>query len=162
MFSFISPVRIIAIIWKLISLPCSTSRYSPRFSGYFYSAALGAGTYQALNYWIIRRQDYATITYTQINQSISGNVSKLFFGILGFGSLGLLLGQVISSTSGVGLFVKKIRLSDRNSFSSISFSGLKRVAREYRDFPLFSGTGKSDFTTIHAIPHIFHILIVRG
>ena len=121
---------------------------------------LGAGMYQALNYWIIRRQDYATITYTQINQSISGNVSKLFFGILGLGSLGLLLGQVISNTSGVGSFVKKIRLSDRNSFTSISFSGLKRVAREYRDFPLFSVPGNLILQLSIAIPDIFHIIIL--
>ena len=115
--------------------------------------------YQALNYWIIRRQDYATITYTQINQSIGGNASKLFFGILGLGSLGLLLGQVISSTSGVGSFVKKIRLSDRDSFNSISFSGLKRVAGEFQDFSIFT-YGKFDPATIYTIPDIFHIIIV--
>ena len=98
----------------------------------------GAGLYQALNYWAVRKRDYTTITYTQISQSVSGNLSKLFFGILGIGSIGLLIGQVISNVTGVGSFVKRIRLADRKSFSSISFSGLKHVAREYRDFPIFS------------------------
>jgi len=100
--------------------------------------SLGIGTYQALNYWAIRKQDYATIASTRINQSISGILSKLFLGIIGIGSLGLVVGQLISNIAGVGSFVKKIRISDRDAFRSISFSGLKRAAREYRDFPIFS------------------------
>jgi O-antigen/teichoic acid export membrane protein len=122
---------------------------------------LGTGLYQALNYWAIRKKDYATITYTQINQSISGNLSKLFFGIIGIGSIGLLLGQVISNISGVGSFVQKIRLSDRNYFKSISFSGLKRAACEYRDFPIFSMPATLLYTISLQLP-IFFISLFYG
>jgi O-antigen/teichoic acid export membrane protein len=122
---------------------------------------LGTGTYQALNYWAIKKQDYATITYTQINQSISGNLCKIFFGIIGIGSLGLLFGEVISHITGVGTFVKKIRLSDRDSFRSISFSGLIRAAREYRDFPIFSMPATLIFTVSMQFP-IFFITLFYG
>ena len=121
----------------------------------------GTGIYQALNYWAIRKKDYSTITYTQINQSISGNVSKLFFGIIGIGSIGLLLGQVISNITGVGTFVKKIRESDRNCFTSISVPGLKHAAREYRDFPLFSTPATLLFTVSLQLP-VFFISLFYG
>src|SRR5690606_36452993 len=34
---------------------------------------LGAGIYQALNYWAIRQRDYPRITRTKINQSLGGS-----------------------------------------------------------------------------------------
>jgi len=122
---------------------------------------LGTGTYQALNYWAIRKQDYVTINFTRINQSISGNISKLFFGILGLGPIGLIFGQIISNIAGIGSFVKKIRVSDRDVFRAITFSGLKRAARDYRDFPLFSLPATLIFTVSLQFP-VFFISLFYG
>jgi len=131
------------------------------FFGLLLISCLSSGIYQVLNYWAIRKQDYISITYTQINQSLSGNLCKIFFGIIGIGSLGLLLGQVISYIAGIGTFIKKIRLSDRNSIRSISFSGLKYAAREYRNFPIFSAPAALVLTLSLQFP-IFFISIFYG
>ncbi len=116
---------------------------------------LGTGIYQVFNYWAIRIRDYGSITYTRINQSICGNLSKILFGIIGLGSLGLLLGEIILNITGVGTFVQKVHLTNKNSFKSISFSELKSIAYEYRDFPIFSAPATLIYTTSVQFPIFF-------
>lgn len=112
----------------------------------------GAGIYQALNYWAIRQRDYPRITRTRINQSIGGSASKIIFGIVGFGPIGLIFGHLISNIAGIWTYIDAIRKKDREYFQDISLSDIKSVAREHRDFPLYATPATLIFAISLQIP----------
>jgi len=115
----------------------------------------GSGIYQALNYWAIRQQDYNRITSTRINQGLSGSIFKIIFGLLQFGSVGLLLGFLISRVAGIGTFLRHIIKNDLKFFKSISISGLKKAAREFYEFPLYTLPATFIYTLSLQIPIFF-------
>lgn len=100
--------------------------------------ALGGGIYQSLNYWAIRRRDYHRITSTKINQSVSSAVTKVALGVLSFGSVGLIIGQIISQVAGIGTLVKGIIKNDLPHFQNITITKLAFVARKYVVFPIYN------------------------
>lgn len=112
----------------------------------------GAGIYQILNYWAIRQRDYPRITHTKINQSIGGSVSKLIFGVLGFGPTGLIFGHIISNIAGIWTFIDAIRKKDCEHFKEISISDIKNAAREHRDFPIYAAPATLVFAISLQIP----------
>lgn len=99
---------------------------------------IGVGLYSILNYWAIRHRDYRRITYTKINQGASGAVSKIVLGLLSFGSLGLIVGYLISQMAGIGTLGKAMWEADKGNLENVSFSGIKSVATEYWSFPMFN------------------------
>jgi len=99
---------------------------------------LGSGTYQILNYWATRQRDYAAITHTRINQSISGAISKIALGAVTAGPFGLLIGQIFSSAAGIGTLGKKFWKVHKDNLHDISIKKMKHVGREYWSFPVFS------------------------
>jgi O-antigen/teichoic acid export membrane protein len=108
---------------------------------YFFLFLIGfffAGLYRSLTYWVTRRRDYIRITHTKINQSIAGAGSKILFGVLSFGPLGLVIGEILSETIGTTTLLRKMWQLDRKLFKNISLTRIKVVAKEYRQFPLFS------------------------
>lgn len=113
---------------------------------------LGAGIYQALNYWAIRQRDYPRITRTRINQGLGGSLSKILFGLLSFGPLGLILGHIISNVAGIYTFAKAIVKKDRHEFRNVSTTNVRLVAREYRSFPLYSAPATFLFAVSLQIP----------
>jgi O-antigen/teichoic acid export membrane protein len=122
---------------------------------------LGAGIYQALNYWAIRQRDYPRITRTKINQSLGGSLSKILFGFLALGPLGLILGHIISNVAGIYTFTKAIIRKDRSTFRDISVTGIKSVAREYRSFPMYSAPATLLFAVSLQIP-VFMLTVMYG
>jgi len=99
---------------------------------------VGTGLYSTLNFWAIRQRDYKSITYTKINQSASGAVSKIFLGVLSYGPIGLIVGQILSQAAGIGTFSRDMWAKERDNLKKISFSGIVSVAKEYRSFPTFN------------------------
>ncbi len=107
---------------------------------YFWVIILGllcSGTYTILNYWATRQRDYATITRTRINQSVSGAIAKISLGALLAGPIGLLIGQIFINAAGIGTIGKKFWKANKN-YVHVSVDNLKQVARKYWDFPVFS------------------------
>lgn len=99
---------------------------------------LGSGTYQALNYWAIRHQDYTCITKTKIAQSVGGAVSKVTLGLLSLGPVGLIVGNVISNIAGTYTFISVLVRNDRDAFRGLSITDLHVAAREYWTFPVYT------------------------
>jgi O-antigen/teichoic acid export membrane protein len=98
----------------------------------------GAGIYRALTYWVTRRRDYARITQTKITQSVGGVTSKILLGLLSFGPLGLIIGDILSQCLGITTLFKKMWSKDRHLFATISQERMIAVAKKYRHFPFFS------------------------
>jgi O-antigen/teichoic acid export membrane protein len=108
---------------------------------YFWFLAIGifgAGIYNILNYWAIRKRDYTRITYTRVSQSLAGSISKIAMGLFGVGTFGLIIGELLSQVTGIGTFLRQVWKKDRDNFKEISLSHIKRSAIQYSKFPLFS------------------------
>lgn len=98
----------------------------------------GMGLYTMLNYWAIRQRDYRRITYTKINQGAGGSVCKILLGILSFGPIGLIFGHIVSQIAGIGTLTRAMWKAERENLKVISLSGMKGVAKTYRNFPIFN------------------------
>jgi O-antigen/teichoic acid export membrane protein len=113
---------------------------------------LFGGIYQSLNYWAIRTKDYTGISFANINQSISGNAVKIILGFLSFGTLSLIIGQVISQAAGIGTFVRSIFKYDLPKFHSISLKKIFYLAKNYLAFPIYTLPSSLIFVVTAEIP----------
>lgn len=98
----------------------------------------GMSLYTMLNYWAIRQQDYRRITYTMINQGAGSSVCKILLGILSFGSVGLIIGHIVSQIAGITTLARAMWKKERKNLKAISWSRMKSVAKTYRSFPVFN------------------------
>jgi lipopolysaccharide exporter len=97
---------------------------------------LGAGTYQALSYWAIRRREFGRVARTRLSQGAGQVVAQVGLGLAGAGAPGLLIGDVIGRVAGAGglaLLVLRERPHAR-----VTRASLAAVAARYRRFPLLT------------------------
>lgn len=100
----------------------------------------GTGTYQILNYWMVRKCDFSRIARTRVGRGISRAAIQVGIGFVHPGPLGLLLGHLAGETAGsvsLGLAVWKER---RASFRSFRLQLIYKAGTKYRRFPIFSGS----------------------
>lgn len=102
-------------------------------------SVMGAGIYQALNYWAIRKKAYKNIAKTVISRNSGKALTQVVLGFSQSGPLGLVLGMIIGQTLGSGTLALLVKRKDSRIFKSISIQNLRRVARRYSRFPLISG-----------------------
>jgi len=119
----------------------------------------GIGLYTILNYWAIRQRDYTRITYTRINQSISGAGCKILLGAFSFGPIGLIIGNIIGQMAGIGTFARALWKTEQNIFKNITFAGIKSVAKEYWHFPAFNCPGLLISTISLQIPPLILVAL---
>jgi O-antigen/teichoic acid export membrane protein len=99
---------------------------------------LGAGTYQILNYWAVRKRDFPRIARTRLSRGVARAALQVGVGFAHSGPLGLLLGQLAGETAGstsLGLAAWK---KDRASFQAVSLQGIRLAGARYKRFLLFS------------------------
>ncbi len=119
----------------------------------------GMGFYTILNHWAIRHRDYKRITYTKINQSAGDTATKILFGVLSFGPMGLIIGHIISQIAGIGTLLRAMLRKDMKNLRAISFRGMKNVAQIYRSFPAFHFPATFFNTMALSIPPIILLAI---
>ncbi|MGB9872487.1 MAG: lipopolysaccharide biosynthesis protein, partial [Anaerolineae bacterium] len=99
---------------------------------------LGAGTYQILNYWAVRKRDFPRIARTRLSRGVARAALQVGVGFAHSGPLGLLLGQLAGETAGSASLGLAAWRKDRVPFKAISLRGIRRAGARYRRFPLFS------------------------
>ncbi len=97
---------------------------------------LGAGTYQALSYWAIRRRAFGRIARTKLTQGAGQVVSQVGLGLLKLGAPGLLIGDVIGRVAGGGGLA--LLASRDRPFAQVTRASLAAAATRYRRFPLLT------------------------
>ena len=60
----------------------------------------GAGAFQALSYWAIRRRSFGRIARAKVTQGVGQVAAQIGLGLLGAGAPGLLVGDVIGRVAG--------------------------------------------------------------
>jgi len=66
-----------------------------------------SGVYKPLSYWAIRRKQFGLLAQTKFRQSIFGVATNLAAAPLG--TIGLLLGQIVSQSAGLGAFFSSFK-----------------------------------------------------
>jgi len=97
---------------------------------------LGAGTYQILNYWAVRKRDFPRISRTRISRGVGRAVVQVGAGALTGGALGLLLGQLTGETAGSASLGLSAWKRDRAALSAVGLAPMRQAARRFRRFPL--------------------------
>lgn len=100
---------------------------------------LGAGAYQILNYWAVRKRDFVRIGRTRLTRGLGRASFQVGLGFAASGPLGLLVGQVAGECVGSTSLASAALRKDRSSLWMVSLDGMQKEASRYRRFPIFSG-----------------------
>ena len=97
---------------------------------------LGAGAYQAVVFWAIRRREFNRVARTKLSQGLGQVLAQVGLGLAGVGPGGLLIGDVVGRVAGGGgLLVLALRERGRARLTPAS---LMSVVTRYRRFPLLT------------------------
>ncbi|WP_045368124.1 lipopolysaccharide biosynthesis protein [Vibrio campbellii] len=99
--------------------------------------AAGTALYELFSLWATRKKQYKVIARTQISQSLFGNLAKISLGLLSLKPAGLLIGQFIAQSGGVGSFIKQSLPDFVSLRSNITRRRSAFISRYYHDFPLY-------------------------
>lgn len=102
---------------------------------------LGAGFYQALNYWAIRKKTYTIIARTKLAQGIMQVGIQLLFGLMNMGTAGLLGGYTFGQIGGSTTLARQLWRDDSLIFRRVNAKYIGEMARRYRKFPLYMSWG---------------------
>jgi len=99
--------------------------------------SMGIALYELFSLWATRKKLYKIIAKTQITQSLLGNIIKILLGLLAIKPMGLLVGQFVAHSGGVGSFIKASLPSFRELRRGIRFKRMCFLAAYYKQFPTY-------------------------
>lgn len=124
-----------------VASPLAHWMNEPSMKNYFLFVIIGlfgAGFYQILNSWSVRKKYFKQLSRTKYTQSIGQVGTQLGFSLLHIGPSGLIAGEIIGRFGGVisqwGLWKRDVK--DQNIVTT--GKDLKEVAYRYRRFPMLS------------------------
>jgi len=121
-----------AEISRLVNIPRSYSSllYLLPFTLFFYSSYLG------MQYWLIRKKNFKGISFNKITRRSAEGIVQIILGIFRYTS-GLIWGLFVGIISifFMGLFQSRKSGLD---FKVINWGRIKKVAKEYKEYPLFN------------------------
>lgn len=95
------------------------------------------GSYSALQAWLVRQKDFRSISQTRVAQSCAGASVQLGLGWLGVAPLGLMLGQIITSSGGALMMaVRSVRATSLSTV--VSIARMRELLTIYQRFPTYS------------------------
>ncbi len=95
------------------------------------------GIYEVLSQLIIRKKAFSIYAKTSVYQRIVGAGLKIGLGLLGLKPLGLLIGNLMTSVSGVGVLFNTFWKDIRHYKKYISARKIIYVCKRYIKFPMF-------------------------
>lgn len=96
--------------------------------------------YTVLAHWAARRRDYGLLAQTRVAQALSGAGIKIGLGLFGAQPVGLLLGQIVGQSAGIGRALRRF---------APEFAGLARGLRRRR---LIAALGASRAFALYRFP----------
>lgn len=120
------------------------------------------GVYNTFQYWATRQKQFKTIAKTRITQSIFGVTTQVSLGVLGFFSFGLIVGQIVKVSAGIGKLIKNFLYDSAGILKKISFFSLKKTFIKNDKFPKFSTLEALANTAGVQLPIIFIASKVSG
>lgn len=113
----------------------------PAFSNFIWLVPIGvffSGIYNTLQYWVTRQKKFTIIAKTRMVQSVSGVSLQIAMGIMGFSTLGLIVGQIVKVSAGIRLLAINFWNEGFRSIQNIQLYKLKQVFKKNDKFPKYS------------------------
>lgn len=116
---------------------------------------VAAGLFQAFNYWSTRRKHFKRLAKRTITQSIVTSAVQVgAVQIPGSGAGGLIVGNIIGQLAATARLAWHIKQDEGSCLRSyIKLEAMKRVALEYRRYPLYGSWSGFLFTAATLIPN---------
>ena len=117
--------------------PLTDALEADRLRPYVWTVPLGVfllGTHHALSTFAVRQRAFARVGGAKAAEGAGKAIAQL--GLHAVGTVGLLLADLAARTLGVLVLARRCGLS---RLRSASLTSVRRVAKRYRDFPLFGG-----------------------
>jgi O-antigen/teichoic acid export membrane protein len=99
---------------------------------------IGIGSYQALNFYAIRKNAYDSIAKTKFSQSFGMVVIQIGLGLLNLKPAGLLIGDVVGRSCGISPLAILTWKQGKEVIKSVSAQRIMKAANQYRRFPFIS------------------------
>lgn len=116
-------------------------------------SAILYNTYQCLNYWLVRKQKFYSVSLNKLLRRSSEGVAQVSFAFAGKSS-GLIYSDIIGQTVNVITVIFQT-LKNGLNFKAISLNRMKYVSRKYSDFPRFNLIPAFMSTCSFMLPPIF-------
>ncbi len=110
---------------------------TPQLAKYLFLLPLGllcGGLYNIFSFWTTRQRRFKVLSATKAMQGIGMTVVQVGSGAAHFGPIGLVLGFVAGQGLGVNNLIKGAKLP----WNAISKERMRKVAREFGNFPRFT------------------------
>lgn len=118
-----------------------TYRYSSGLGELIWLVPLGAlllNVFTCYNEWCVRKQYYKKLAINKITNSVAIAAGKYGTFYTVFQTIGLTLGDFIGRfISAIGCVIR-LCIHDKESFSQVSFKGIKGQAKEHVRFPIYT------------------------
>lgn len=123
---------------------------------------LFTGLFTTFQYWATRQKQYNIIAKTSVVQSGLGSMTQIVSGLLGYGVLGLIFGQVVKSSAGMIKLAKNFYQDCSQFIKKENFSNLKSVFKKNIQFPKYSVWDALANTASIQLPIIIIALLSTG
>ncbi|GGY10146.1 polysaccharide biosynthesis protein [Litchfieldella qijiaojingensis] len=113
----------------------------PYMETYLWMVPLGvfmASVYSAFQYWASRKKRFGIITKTRMSRATGGAGAQLGFGAISPSPFGLIFGHMIYGGLGIIGLARSMWREDRTIFTKVRWGGVRRNARHYNRFPIYS------------------------
>ncbi|MEN6406739.1 MAG: oligosaccharide flippase family protein [Thermoguttaceae bacterium] len=124
------------------------------------------GIWQSLIFWATRRKKFHITSVSQVTRAAMGSGSQAAAGLFGPSVLGLIFGMILGDACGSAVFSSQVLKRDWPLIrGALSRSRLKRLLREYSDFPVYTAP-QSLLNTVSAyvpsllLAHYFGVAVV--
>jgi O-antigen/teichoic acid export membrane protein len=112
----------------------------------------GIGTLTALTQWNVRRRRFRNLAQIKVVQAVSQTSIQVMAAVTPFATFGLLVGNLIGQTAGIGSLIRKFQHTDRRSLRGFSWRQVAFLARYYWRFPALSIWGSLAYSANNHAP----------
>ncbi|MGD0275167.1 MAG: oligosaccharide flippase family protein [Syntrophales bacterium] len=103
-------------------------------------ATLVSGFNVTLQAWCVRIKTFKQTSTSQVYRSLSSNSAQLGFGYFKGGGTGLIVSNILADIVASLNLLRVFMLDLKTSGNDINWDRMKRLAKEYRDFPMYASS----------------------
>lgn len=129
------------VVVVFFNKPLTSLLKTPEISKWLYFIPLTifiSGMYQCLYYWNNRNKKYLDLSKSRVISTGTNSVINFGFGFLKLGTIGLVFGNIIGQfLATCFLAVKSFKENTRGILKQVSFAGMLKMSKRYKDFLKF-------------------------
>lgn len=103
-------------------------------------ATIVSGLNQSFQAWNVRNKAFKHTSASQVIRSLSSNGMQVGFGFIKAGSFGLIVSSILADILATLNLARVVFRDLRVLYQNIRWKQIKHMAKEYRDFPMYSAS----------------------